>query len=99
MLKQLWHRLIWIPQDVKAWRRGETRVTPHGTRGRIYEKKVSPETEVLISSERGEDNIRTRSVGMATISAKKWVAAEGRWHDLGVISKAEVHAIMRGEKR
>ena len=29
-------RTAW--EDIKAWRRNERRLTPHGVRGRVYEK-------------------------------------------------------------
>ena len=40
----------WLIQDYKAWRRGEKRVAPKGSTGRIYEKKNASTQQVDVSA-------------------------------------------------
>lgn len=66
--------------DLKAWRRGETRIAPRGVTGRIYARK------------RGDSDglAPVHTAGDCIISAKVYRAATGRWEELGVISKGKV---------
>lgn len=65
-LRELW-------EDAKAWRRGERRVAPHGTRGRVYRRKKG---DVPAGPMPGT------ATGTATMTAKI-VRADGTVEDLG----------------
>lgn len=70
----LWE--LW--QDVKAFRRGEKRVLPHGSRGRVYERR---------DGRRAGTTQVAKGLPKGTISARVYRAATGEWEDHGVISK------------
>lgn len=53
-----------------AWRRGERRVAPHGVRGRVYERK----------GEAG--SLTAMAQPTATIKARVFRAATGKWEDV-----------------
>ncbi len=59
----------------KARQRGEKRVAPKGTRGRVYAKR---ETE--------DDKMAAKAKVKLTITARKFIAAENRWVDLGELT-------------
>ena len=60
MFRELW-------QDFKAWRRGERRIAPYGTRGRVYEKRDAPSS--------GAHVIETKTTYM---TLAKVIRADGR---------------------
>lgn len=38
-IKKVLDYFYWLRQDYKAWKRGERRIAPRGSTGRVYEKK------------------------------------------------------------
>lgn len=74
--------LYWAREDQKARKRGEVRVAPKGTRGRIYERQTNEPSSPTTLTAKGEP--------LASISARVYRAAEDKWYDLGKISNAEV---------
>lgn len=65
---------------LRAQRRGEVRIAPPGTRGRVYGKRVEVERE-------GGGSMPTKAEPKATISARVFRADKEEWEDRGVISK------------
>ena len=84
----MWKRILWAWEDFKAWRRGERRVAPHGTTGRIYERKGSDSGGLLKPVEAKPEVV---------IEASVFRAATGQWEKLGVIAKGEVTEIKHGD--
>ena len=66
----------------RAKRRGDKRIAPTATRGRVYARRKDRED----SGNRLSAKTRPR----ATISARVFHATTGEWEDLGVISSPEV---------
>jgi len=66
-----WRRLVdWW----QAWRRGDQRIAPIGTRGRVYARP-------------GEGGpVAAKGKPEATIRARVYRAATGTWEDHGIIS-------------
>lgn len=65
---------------VKAALRGEKRVAPNATRGRIYARKEdTPETDT-----------RAKASGKLVVRARVQRAGSDTWEDRGVISSANV---------
>lgn len=71
--------LRWLWEDFKAYRRGERRIAPRGSRGRIYEKKAG-------SSKRAGWHEARGGVKDITVTGRK-IRADGTVEDLGVLSK------------
>lgn len=73
-----WPTWFEIKEDFKAARRGERRVAPYGTRGRVYEAKPGSKKQPF-------DKIKAKARPTATISARV-IRADGTIEELGVIA-------------
>lgn len=58
--------IYWLREDFKAWRRGEKRVAPRGTTGRVYAKKA----EEVPPPSGGGVNVNLPIKGSATLRMK-----------------------------
>lgn len=73
-------------EDFKAWRRGERRVAPYGTKGRIYARKGEPQVSDIMSA---------AAKWKATLKVTGYYnAAEDRWYDVD----EQGNRALRGEK-
>lgn len=72
-------------EDFKAWRRGEVRVAPRGTTGRIYARKDGLESS--------PSSMESKTQGDCIIRARVYRAATGIWEDLGTISIGSVKKV------
>ncbi len=59
----------------RAWKRGEKRIAPRNARGRVYAKR-----------DKKDDPMAAKAKGKLTITARRWIAAENRWEDLGTLT-------------
>ena len=80
-----------IRQDFRAWRRGEKRVAPRGTWGRVYTRK-NPDPGENGSYNGPMEPAKTEP--QAFIHARKFIAAENRWVDLGQIASPDSTTVM-----
>ena len=68
--------LLELWNDFKAWRRGEHRIAPYGTQGRVYSKKIPLTIDnipSLLASGKFKGSIAPTGL---------WRASEGRWYDI-----------------
>lgn len=83
--------LRWLWEDWKAYRRGERRIAPRGSRGRIYEKKSGG------TSQPGHRHMRG-GVKEIEVTARK-IHADGTVEDLGVVSRGKAKPSPDPDKR